>query len=408
MGMIRHNLPSLLEKKLLFGSFYRIKNSRIALYVLLFLTVFFFPGFPSLYAQSPGRAQTAADDATRRLEEALGGGSAAGTGRSSAPIQTARGGTRPNWISNPYTAYPRDRYLAAVGTAANRSEAEKRAFAALVAFFGQSIRTDLTVATVYSEAVSNGIITVSENTQVRDTIVTAASLDTLIGAEIGNVWDDGRGTIYALAYIDRARTAAVYTEIILMNQRNIDNLLTMSAAEKNTFDGYARYKLAALIAGMNEEYAGIVTLAGDSNVSFNLSNADTLSLETSNIIRNISVGFNVGGDSNNRVRDAFAKVLSGEGLRTQGSNTPYVLEVNINMSEATYPGNVFKFCNYTLSANLIERTTGSVLLPFNVSDREGHSTYETAQTRALAVMERTIAEKYPVLFREYLAALLPQ
>jgi hypothetical protein len=365
------------------------------LFLFLFLTVLF---FAPLYAQSHGRA---ASD-TRGLEESLGG-STAGTS-----VQVRRGGIRPNWINNPYAAFPRDRYLAAVGTAANRTEAESRAFAALAAFFGQSIRADLAVATVYSEAVSNGIITVSENTQVRDTVVTAASLDTLIGAEIGNVWDDGRGTIYALAYINRARTAAVYTEIILMNQRNIDNLLAMSADEKNTFDGYARYKLASLIAGINAKYAGIVTLAGNANVSFSSSNADALILETSNIIRNISVGFNVSGDSNNRIRDAFAKVLSGEGLRTQGSNNPYVLEININMSEITYPGNNFKFCGYTLSANLIERATGSVLLPFSVSDREGHSTYEAAQTRAFIVMEKTIAERYPVLFREYLEALLPQ
>ena len=357
---------------------------------------------------SPDRAQAAADDATRRLEEALSGGSAAGISRNAAPVQATMGGARPGWISNPYATFPRDRYLSVVGTAANRDEAERRAFAALAAFFGQSIRTDLTVAAVYSEAVSNGIITVSENTQVRDTIVTAASLDTLIGAEIGNVWDDGRGTIYALAYIDRRRTIAVYTEIILMNQRNIDNLLAMSAAEKNTFDSYARYKLAALIAGMNEEYANIVVLLGNSSVPFNLSNASALSIEASNIIRNISVDFNVNGDSNNRVRDAFAKALSGEGLRTQGSNTPYVLEVNVNMNEVAYPGNNFKFCGYTVSANLIERGTGSVLLPFSVSDREGHSTYEAAQTRAIAVMERAIAERYPVLFREYLAALLPQ
>jgi hypothetical protein len=373
--------------------------------ILSFFTVFF---LTTLHAQSQGRAQTAADEATRRLEEALAGGSVAGTGQNAVPVQTERGGTRPNWVSNPYTAFPQDRYIAAVGTAPNRSDAEKKAFAALVAFFDQSIRADFALYTVYSEAVSNGTITVSENTQVREMIVTAASLDTLIGAEIGNVWDDGRGTIYALAYIDRARTVAVYTEIILMNQRNIDNLTAMSAVEKNTFDGYARYKLASLIAGMNGEYANIVALAGDSNVSFNLSNADALLLEAANIIKNISVGINVSGDSNNRVRDAFARALSGEGLRTQGSNTPYVLEVSINMSEATFPGNSVIFCRYTISANLIERASGSVLFPFSVSDREGHSTYEAAQARALIVMERTINERYPVLFREYLAALLPR
>jgi len=340
------------------------------------------------------------NDAASRLEETLSG--------VAAPVQTARGGTRPGWTSNPYSTLSRDRYLAAVGTAANRAEAEKRAFVALITFFGQSVRSDYTVATTYSEAVTNNKISFSENTNVQEIIVTAASLDTLIGAEIGNVWDDGRGTIYALAFIEREKAVAVYTEIIRMNQQNINNLLAMSAAEKNTFNGYARYKLASLIAGLNANYAVIVSLAGNSNIPFNLSNADALSLEASNIIRNISVGFNVRGDNNNRIRDAFARVLSNEGLRTQGSNTPYILEVSIEMSEAVFPGNNYIYCRYTVSANLVERATGSTLIPFNVSDREGHTTYESAQSRVFLSIERIIAERYSALFKEYLAALLPR
>jgi len=353
---------------------------------------------PVLFAQSFNNSE--ADAATHRLEEAL-------SGRSAASVQVTRSGARPSWVTDPYTAYPRERYIAAVGFASNRAEAEKRAFAALVAFFGQSIRADLEVSTIYSEAVTNGLISVSENTNVRDVIVTAASLDTLIGAEIGNVWDDGRGTINVLAYIERERAVFIYTELIRMNQRNIENLTAMSAAQKNTFDGYARYKLAALLAGINAEYAVIVSLAGGSTAFLNLASADALTLETQNIIRNISIGFNVTGDHNNRVRDAFARVLSGEGLRTQGRNTPYMLDIDINMSEAMFPNNNFIFCRFTVNANLIEISTGSVVLPFSITDREGHTTYEEAQARSYLRIERMVAERYPVLFREYLAALLP-
>jgi len=361
----------------------------------------------AVFAQSMGNAQAAANDATRRLEEALSG-IATGTVQNASPVQTARGGREPSWVNDPYISYSREKYITAVGTAVNRADAEKRAFAALVAIFGQSVRSSYAVATIYREAVTNNTINFSENTNVREIIATAASMDTLVGAEIGNVWDDGQGTVYALAYIERKKAAAVYTEIIRMNQLNIDNLLSMSNAEKNTFNGYARYKLASFIAGLNANYAVIVSLAGDSKVSFNMSNADVLILETSKIINNISVGFKINGDRNNRVRDAFAKVLSKEGLRTQGSNTPYVLEVNIDMSKNTFPGGTYIFCVYTVSANLIERATGSVLFTFSISDREGHSTYEAAQTKAFISIERTIAEEYPVLFREYLATLMPQ
>jgi hypothetical protein len=91
--------------------------------------------------------------------------------------------------------YPQNRYIAAVGAAANRANAEKQAFAALAAFFGQSVKSDIAVSAAYSQAVRNGIVSVSEKTEVRETIVTAAALDNLIGAAIGGIWEDGRGTV---------------------------------------------------------------------------------------------------------------------------------------------------------------------------------------------------------------------
>jgi hypothetical protein len=78
------------------------------------------------------------------------------------------------------------------------------------------------------------------------------------------------------------------------------------------------------------------------------------------------------------------------------------------MSEARFPNNAFIFCRYTVSANLIEKATGSVLFPFSITDREGHTTYAEAQNRAFISIENFINEKYPDAFREYLAALLPQ
>ncbi|MDR2730232.1 MAG: hypothetical protein LBB81_04965, partial [Treponema sp.] len=90
----------------------------------------------AVYAQPLNNSQA---DSVRRLEEALGGGSAAGASQNtSAAVQAARGGTAPRWVNNPYLDYPQNRYIAAVGAAANRANAEKQAFAALAAFFGQS------------------------------------------------------------------------------------------------------------------------------------------------------------------------------------------------------------------------------------------------------------------------------
>ena len=331
-----------------------------------------------------------------------------GAGTASPPVQATRGGQQPAWVSDPYAAHSRDRYIAAVGYGSDRAEAERRAFANLTALFGQSVRAETSIVSAYSEAISQGIINVSANTRVRDEVATAASLDTLIGAEIAGVWDNARGMVYAAARMDKERTVTVYTEMVRSNQRIIDELTTMSAAQKNTFDGYARYKLAAGIAGINAQYASVITQAGGSPSALNLRSAESYSLEASNIIGSVTVAVQARGDQNSRLQGAFAKVLGDKGLRTRGNNPPYTLEVNAAYSEAVFANNPNKFCRYTLSANLIENSTGASLLPFTVTGRTGHSSYEEAQTRAVLEMEREIAAKFPAVLDEYLSGLLPR
>ncbi|MCL2441216.1 MAG: hypothetical protein FWD14_05710 [Treponema sp.] len=382
---------------------------------LLFFYVLNFSIFTNYAnAQTSADAELAARDALRRLEIVLSGGADQGSQRANTtpsvpapPAQVTRGGSQPRWTNDPYAVYPREHFIAVTGIGTNRSDAERRALAALAAFFGQSIQADFSTTTIYAEAVNRGTVNVSQNTNVRAQIITAASMDNLIGAEIGNIWDDGRGTVYAVAFLDKAKTVSIYTDMIILNNQNITLLTAISNAEKNTFNGLARFRLASGIAGINTNYVSVVSMAGGSTASFNLRNADFYNLEALNIIRNISVGFNVRGDQNNRVRDAFAGVLNSEGLRTQGVNSPYILEININMNEVRPANSDFVFCNFTVNANLIERATGSVLLPFSYSDREGHMNYEEAQTRAIFFIERTIAERYPAVFREFLTSLIP-
>jgi len=382
------------------------KKPAVLTAVLFFIT-------NTIYAQSANSMEELARDALRRLDEALSGMAAATATAANAspqnPAQSTRGGQEPSWVLDPYTVYPRDRYLAAIGFASNRAEAEKKALAALSAIFGQSIQADFSAVTMYSEAVSKGIVSSSETTNIRDTISTSTSFDTLVSAEIGNFWDDGRGTVYAIAYLDKERAVAVYGNMIHSNLKNIEKLTAMTPAEKNTLDGYARYKLAALIAGINAKHADLIAqCGGPTAASLNLPGADVLNMEASNIIKNVTVIVSVNSDSNNRLRDAFSKVISAEGLRTRGGSPPYTLEVNVDMSEVSFPNNNNRFCRFTVSAELIENSTDSSLLPFSFTDRVGYPTYEGAQAAAFMQAEKLIGEKYPAVLRTYLEGLLPK
>ncbi|GHV77924.1 hypothetical protein AGMMS49942_27450 [Spirochaetia bacterium] len=69
----------------------------------------------------------------------------------------------PAWVASPNEAYPQSRYITAVGTGHDRTEAERNALAALVAIFGQSVQTEMSTVVTYSKAVADGAVNMSED-----------------------------------------------------------------------------------------------------------------------------------------------------------------------------------------------------------------------------------------------------
>jgi hypothetical protein len=386
-----------------FKPFYNILNCLI---FIIFITFFILSSctFPVRISDN---TESASRDAQQLMEGALRGN----TSLSSTPsVQITQGGRQPNWINDPYIVYSRDRFIAAIGSAPTRVQAEERAFFNLAAIFGHEINGIFNVTTTYTETVNRGVLSVSENNSIHEQITRAASMERLIGAEIGNVWDSGQGTVFAVAFMERAKTISIYSDIIIANNQDISLLTTMSNNDKYSFNGYARFKLAEFIAEINSNFAAIITLAGGSVAALNLRSPVFFKNEANNIKQNITISVDVKNDRANRIQDSFAQILSSEDFRfrTRGNNPFYTLDVHLNFSERIFPGNNLIWCMYEVSANLIENSTGASLFSFSFNDREGHTTYENAQLRAFTSIERTIAVRYPPLLRDYLASLIPQ
>ena len=361
------------------------KKNAIALCLMLFAVV--------LYAQSLG-------DATSRLDALFGG---------QGEVQATRGGTQPLWVNDPHTVFPESTHIVRVGSAANRTMAEQRALVALAGFFGQSVRNDLSIVEVYQEAVSQGIINITSNIHIQDTIVTAVAMDSLVGAQIGRVWDNGNGTVYALSFIERQRAATIYSEMIRLNKATIESLVSMNNARRNTFDGYARYMLAANIAEINTSFANIVYLSGGpAPASWNLVNPNSLRLTAASIAENIGVSVVVDGDRNNRLRNAFTRALNANSLRTRGVNPPYTLEVSMSMNQADNPGSNLVSVRFSVSAELVDNATDSVLFAFDFNDRAFHQSRDGAENRAFILAETRINETYPAALRQWLNGILPR
>jgi len=293
-----------------------------------------------------------------------------------------------------------------VGSGDSRESAEKSAFGNLVGIFGMSIQVDEKVSESYEEAVKSGAAAAwSQNTAVNTSIITSAALDSLVGAETGEVWHDGKGLYYAVAVLNKAKAAQIYTDMIKANQAMIDNLVTMSEAEKSTMDGYARYKFAAVIADISFSYGNLLSVIGRPQ---NLKRGDDYRLEARNIAASIPVGLSVKNDKSGRIEGAFAKALSELGFRSTGGSTRYTLEVNIVTSPVDLPASQNVFTRIEMNANLTDKVTGAVLVPFAFNSREGHNSQAEADNRAYAAAERKINQDYAGLLDSYLSGLLPK
>jgi len=375
-------------------------------------------------AQSAANAQANAMDALNRMDNAIAGGG--GGGRSNAPaaqqprqqqpqnapsaqVTVTSGGAKPAWVDSVDSVYNRSQFVAAVGNASDRAMAERTALGNLVAIFGQSIQADQTIANTYQEAVRNGVTAGwTDNISMQNTISTSASMDTLVGAEIRAVWQDTRNNVfYAVAVMEKARTAQLYTDMILANQAMIKNLITMNATERNSIEGLSRYKFAAAIADINTTYMNLLSAIGASQPAGHV-NGETYRLEAVNITRTIPIGVTVRNDKSGRIQGAFAKSLSDLGFRSGGNNSRYMLDVTVNVSPVELANNPNKFARIEVTANLTDTSTRQILMPYNFNNREGHTSLSEAENRAYARAETRINQEYTNALSTFLAQLLPK
>jgi hypothetical protein len=319
-------------------------------------------------------------------------------------------GGRPFWTDDPYAVFSRSEYFAAAGYAADRSSAEKNALAALTALFGQNIQAELRSVSSYTEAVSRGQVQFAENTSMENAVRTTTQLDTLLGAEIRGVWDDGRSLIYAVAVMEKAPARRLYAAMIRANNRLLEGFAGMPAEERNTFEGYARCRFAALAADANVIYGRVLTmLGGDTGIDVSaLRGGDEYRLAQSAIARNIPILVRVSQDRANRVQAAFSDALSRAGFRS-GPGGRYVLEVSLSLESLEFPNSPNKFCRYTLNAGLTDTADGAVIYPFSLTGREGHPNSVTeAENLVIRAIEGKVTGTYAQGLTDYLSGLLPQ
>jgi protein-disulfide isomerase len=316
---------------------------------------------------------------------------------------------RPNWVDKPGSAFNASYYVFAVGYGNSRRQADADAFANLTGLFGQSVKSHISDVETYKERIVNGKIEVVSTQDTMQAVKLSSSMDSLIGAQINDRWEDtSKKIFYAVAVMEKAPSIKIYSDLLDANVKYIDTILAMPDSEKTSFEAIARYRLAGSIADMNVLFAVVISVLGGPDKRGALKSGDDYRFEANNLASRIPVHIIVQNDFDGRIKSAFARVFSAAGFRTGNNNSRYVLNVQVSITPADFNNTDYKFARYVTNAHLTDTKTNSVIFPFNINGREGHATQSEANVRAIGALEKAIQEQYTAALNEYLSSALPK
>jgi hypothetical protein len=303
---------------------------------------------------------------------------------------------KPVWVDSPSALYPERLYVAAVGSGRDRRAAETGALGLLAAYFRQSVTNTVNISD--SEERVNGR-SVFES-RMSQTIEAVSALDTLIGVEIRNTWNDTtNGTWFAAAVMDRAACGERYAAELDLVLREIVTLIDISGGVE--FETISKCQRARERIGKAGVYALILSMLDGPDRQAEVSRLDARIAAVLSEAKAMPVDVRVRGDINGRIKSAFAGAFTAAGFRTGSPNSRYAMEVTITFTPAAR-GRYFN-SRYTVDAALTDTRTGSTLFSYSAANRESHpASQEEADNRALTGAERKITAEFPGVLQEYL------
>lgn len=315
---------------------------------------------------------------------------------------------KPGWVENSYKAYPETFYLTAVEYGQTRKEAESAALEALAAILSRSISSETKSSVSYSSTEKNGQTETDGSKSVNKNISISTNIEKLTGAEIKEVWQDMDGKYYALAVLNKEKSAVMYAEKISANNLTISELTENIAEEKNTLTEYTKHNAAYLKAAENAEYLFILSVLSPEKKAAaekHCVKPQTLKIKCMSIAKKIPIGISLDEKENSRLKTAITKVFSEEGFSISSEkNARYILKADLKNNEEPVQGGKV-LVRYTFETALTDKELNQVLLTYSASGREIHFNKTNAVNKILKTLEKKIKTDFLTSLKNYLNSL---
>lgn len=310
----------------------------------------------------------------------------------------------PEWVTNPESVYDSKEYLWAVGSGADRKEAENDALALLVRSIQQNV---VSTTEANQRFTGNEEAGYDMNYEYSSSVLTVSSIEGIPGITFPQTWIAGNGSVYTLALLNRQETGRYYRQKIADLSAVIESEIVFATAHKGSFAAVRALQNAVQSAWENQGHIDV--LAGIHPDMYRVLSLDYESAHGVEVLatrqkETMVVAVNIDGDSNGRLASVIETTLADLGLRIAPATDAavgYLFQGKVVMEPLTLD-NKYEYARFILDIDLIEKASGKILFPYSENGREAHVSYGEATQRAFRTMEDMLEKEFVPQFLEFL------
>lgn len=311
----------------------------------------------------------------------------------------------PEWITLPSGVYPAEKYMNGTGSGTNRETAELEAVRNLSSVFGQTVKSNTAASKKMERALSEGKVSFSSAENLQQKITSQIEAENLIGIEIAEYfYNKPEKKWYAVAILEREKTAAVYQKYIEKNDEAVRKAIKESEKNPGTFYGYSEICFAAEIASENDKLVKnltVIDFESGSEISKKIVSLQNTQLTKKKFAENITIYVQISGDKDNKIKSAFQDIFSKYGFKTSPSKKEkYNLEGKYS-SEISQKGKII-YCVYSLDLDFSDVLQAESLFAINLKGREGSLSESDATNRTYRTLEKDIGTQFSKNFDSYI------
>lgn len=311
----------------------------------------------------------------------------------------------PEWITLPSGVYPAEKYMNGTGSGTNRETAELEAVRNLSSVFGQTVKSNTAASKKMEQALSEGKVSFSSAENLQQNITSQIEAENLIGIEIAEYfYNKPEKKWYAVAILEREKTAAVYQKYIEKNDAAVRKAIKESEKNPGTFYGYSEICFAAEIASENDKLVKnltVIDFESGSEISKKIVSLQNTQLTKKKFAENITIYVQISGDKDNKIKSAFQDIFSKYGFKTSPSKKEkYNLEGKYS-SEISQKGKI-TYCVYSLDLDFSDVLQAESLFAINLKGREGSLSESDATNRTYRTLEKDIGTQFSKNFDSYI------